>query len=179
MLDTLIVPGLHGSGPEHWQSWFERRLPHAHRVVQDDWTVPDLPRWSQRVQECLARSTQPVIVVAHSFGCLATMAAAQKSRHIAGALLVAPANPRKFGVSRHLPVTPATFPSIVVASTTDPWVSLAFARRWAARWGSCFINLGRWGHINTEAGFGPWPEGLKLYETLRASALPRVPGKRH
>jgi predicted alpha/beta hydrolase family esterase len=181
MLNTLIVPGLYGSGPGHWQSWLEQRLPHARRVVQDDWSTPDLPRWSRRVQECLARSPRPTIIVAHSFGCLASMAAARKSQRIVGALLVAPANPRKFGVGRHLPVTPASFPTIVVASTNDPWVSLAFAQRWAARWGSRFIKLGRQGHINTEAGFGPWPEGLRLYEMLCATVFPPAtasPGNR-
>ena len=35
---TLIVPGLHGSGPDHWQSWFERRIPNCVRVVQSDWS---------------------------------------------------------------------------------------------------------------------------------------------
>ncbi|MDR2690092.1 MAG: alpha/beta hydrolase [Azoarcus sp.] len=174
MLDILIVPGLNGSGPEHWQSWVETRLPETRRVIQDDWNTPDLPRWRQRVQKYLAHSRHPVILIAHSFGCLASMAAARyHSRRIAGALLVAPADPRKFGVGRHLPATPAAFPSIVVASANDPWVSISTARRWARRWGSHFINLGRHGHINIESGFGPWPEGFALYETLRARILPR------
>ena len=32
---TLIVPGLHGSGADHWQTWFEQKLPDAVRVSAD------------------------------------------------------------------------------------------------------------------------------------------------
>ncbi|MBC7832417.1 MAG: alpha/beta hydrolase, partial [Hyphomicrobium sp.] len=43
---TLIVPGLHGSGPDHWQSWFERQIPNCVRVIQGDWASPNLQLWS-------------------------------------------------------------------------------------------------------------------------------------
>ena len=42
METILIVPGLRGSGPRHWQSWFEKRLPNCKRVMQQDWDKPDL-----------------------------------------------------------------------------------------------------------------------------------------
>ncbi|THF67384.1 alpha/beta hydrolase [Pseudothauera nasutitermitis] len=172
MLSTLIVPGLNGSGPTHWQSWFEQLLPEARRVVQDDWSTADLPRWRERVQASIDASVGRVVLVAHSFGCLASVAAAARQPdRIAAALLVAPADPRKFGVSQLLPAGHLGFPSIVVASANDPWVSLATARHWAGRWASRFINVGDQGHINVDAGFGPWPEGFELYESLVASVL--------
>lgn len=170
MLSTLIVPGLNGSGPAHWQSWFETLLPEARRVDQDDWTSADLTRWRDRVHRHIDGSPGRVLLVAHSFGCLAGMAAAARSTdRIAGALLVAPADPRKFGASHLLPRAHLGFPSIVVASSNDPWVSLATARHWAGRWASRFINVGEKGHINVDSGFGPWPEGFELYESLAAS----------
>jgi predicted alpha/beta hydrolase family esterase len=52
----------------------------------------------------------------------------------------------------------------VVASANDIYVSIFTAQRWVRRWRSHFINLGRQGHINIEAGFGNWPEGFTLYE---------------
>jgi predicted alpha/beta hydrolase family esterase len=42
-------------------------------------------------------------------------------------------------------------------------------RHWAQLWGSTLIDLGNAGHINTESGFGPWPEGLALLQDLQAS----------
>lgn len=167
MLTTLIVPGLNGSGPAHWQTWFQTLLPDARRVEQDDPDTPDLQRWVARVNEHIEAATGRVVLVAHSFGCLASVAAAARTPdRIAAALLVAPADPRKFGVGHLLPSTHLGFPSLVVASSTDPWVSLATARHWAGRWASRFIDAGDKGHINVDAGFGPWPEGFELYMAL-------------
>ncbi|HML28972.1 MAG TPA: alpha/beta hydrolase, partial [Hyphomicrobium sp.] len=47
---------------------------------------------------------------------------------------------------------------------------LVAAERWARAWGADFVNLGAAGHINAEAGFGPWPEALTLLERLRRAA---------
>lgn len=172
MNTTLIVPGLNGSGDAHWQTWFQTLLPDACRVEQDDWARAELPAWSRRVLERIDAATGRIVLVAHSFGCLASVAAATQRRdRIAAALLVAPADPRKFGVSASLPVRHLGFPSVVVASSNDPWVTLATARYWAGRWASRFVNVGAKGHINVDAGFGPWPEGFELYESLvRADA---------
>ena len=37
---TLIVPGLHGSGHDHWQTWFERQIPDCIRVMQTTGASP-------------------------------------------------------------------------------------------------------------------------------------------
>ena len=167
MASTLIVPGLHGSGPAHWQSWLEELLPDARRVHQDDWSCPALPAWAERVTTEIDHARGPVLLVAHSFGCLASVTAA--SRHadrIAGALLVAPADPAKFGVAALLPHQPLGYPGVLVASRDDPWVAFGTARHWAGRWGCRFIDLGEKGHVNAESGFGPWPEGHALWARL-------------
>jgi predicted alpha/beta hydrolase family esterase len=60
------------------------------------------------------------------------------------------------------------FPSVVVASTDDPFASLDRSRAFAAVWGSRLVTLERAGHINADAGFGPWPEGRRLLDELIA-----------
>ena len=51
-------------------------------------------------------------------------------------------------------------------------MSLAGAREMAARLGSAFVNLGDAGHINTAAGFGPWPRAKYFVDTLAHCAAP-------
>lgn len=168
---TLIVPGLKSSGPSHWQTWLQERIPGSRRISQRDWNNPDLPEWSSRVRSGIARASGQVLIVAHSFGALAAaQAASDYAERISGVLLVAPADPDRFGISEYLPSSPFEFPSIVVASTNDPWMPFERAAHWARIWDAHLINLGRAGHINAEAGFGPWPEALRLLERLRRAA---------
>lgn len=86
---------------------------------------------------------------------------------MAGALLVAPAAPDRFGLTPVLPRHSLPYPSLLVASLDDPWLPFPEAVAWARRWGSGLVNLGKAGHINAESGFGPWPEGRALLKTLR------------
>jgi hypothetical protein len=67
-------------------------------------------------------------------------------------------------------------PSILVGSETDPWMPVREARELARQLGSTFVNLGEAGHINTAAGFGPWPRAKFFIETLVHGAAKRVFG---
>ncbi|MBN3820485.1 alpha/beta hydrolase [Paraburkholderia sp. Se-20369] len=171
----VTVPGLHGSEGAHWQTWLERQFPRSLRVEQDDWDAPDLAGWAHSVRTLLERERGPFVLAAHSFGCLAAAHALSHWPHagdVAGVLLVAPASPLKFTFAgafdaRRLPV-----PSIVIGSETDPWMSLGDARAFAQRLGSAFVNLGDAGHINTAAGFGPWPRAKYFVDTLVHCAAP-------
>lgn len=168
METTLIVPGLRNSGPEHWQTWLQARLPAARRVEQADWERTWLPDWARRVREEIDAAPGPVWIVAHSFGCLATVRAGLlRPDRILGAFLVAPADPDRFGIPHHLLGEELGFPSLVVASDDDPWAKAEIAQRWAGRWGSRYLNIGRAGHINAESGHGPWHEGAALFEEFR------------
>lgn len=179
MTTTLIVPGLRSSGPTHWQTWLERRVAGSIRVQQRDWNDPHLPDWSSRVRSEIVRASAPVFIVAHSFGALAAVqAAADHADRIAGILLVAPADPEYFGVAEFLPTKSLGFPAIVVASTSDHWMSVESATRWSNLWGAELINLGDAGHINAESGFGPWPEALALLQRLRRAAEYRAAAER-
>jgi uncharacterized protein len=173
---TLIVPGLHGSGPDHWQTWFERQLPDCIRVMQSDWSDPDLPAWSAKLRRELSRAPGRVYVVAHSFGCLSAVQAAFDYREsIDGLMLVAPVDPDRFGFSAAIPERRLGVPSVVVASTSDPWMSFRRAMEWSEDWGAEFINLGPAGHINPESGYGPWPRGLSILRYLRHEKIEFVP----
>lgn len=163
----LIVPGLHGSGPDHWQTRWQERYPLFDRVEQPRWDVPDLSAWSDCVGRVLDQSEQPTLIVAHSFGCLASVHRAVTAASVlAGALLVAPADPEKFGLAAILSQVALRCPSIIVGSTNDPWMASHRAAEWARRWGSWFVNAGALGHINAESGLGDWPFGLSLLNDL-------------
>ncbi|MEP6876839.1 MAG: alpha/beta hydrolase, partial [Burkholderiales bacterium] len=82
---------------------------------------------------------------------------AQGGEGVQSALLVAPADPAKFGVAGKLPQSALAVPSVLLASETDPWMKFDAACAWARVWGSQVISLGDAGHINGEAGFGPLP----------------------
>lgn len=165
MTTTLIVPGLNSSGSAHWQTWFEARLPNAIRVIQADWKRANLVDWTARIRRDISRHQGPLLIAAHSFGALAAVQAAEDlSERILGALLVAPADPDKFGIADALPGGPLSFPATIVASSNDPWLSIDRALALATRWRARVIDLGPVGHINAESGFGPWPFGLTLLE---------------
>ena len=166
---VLIIPGLHDSGPAHWQTWLQGQYRDARRVTQRDPSRPELERWAERIQRTLeVCGDGEWLAVAHSFGCLAL------ARHLADhpdspireALFVAPAEPDKFGIAEALPHHRLPRRSRLIASMNDPWMSAASAARWAHRWGASYSNLGAVGHINAEAGFGPLPMAKSLVESL-------------
>ncbi len=158
----LIVPGLHGSGPDHWQTWVERQHAGAVRIELPDWGLADPACWARAIDETLRQHRAGAwIAVAHSFGCLALAHhASQGGRGLHGALLVAPANPDRFGLDERPLAQPLPFASTLVVSANDPWMSHADALYFGRRWGSAIIEAGEAGHINPAAGYGAWPEAL-------------------
>ncbi len=165
----VIVPGLHGSGPAHWQTLWEPALG-ASRVHQDDWSDPQLPRWSDRVVAALDHECRSAIVIAHSFGCLALVHAWPRIRsRVRAAMLVAPANPFRFGLSLDDVGGPLTAPSILVASRNDPWLPLDLAHTLSGVWATPLADIGAVGHINVESGHGTWREGWRLLGDLLQS----------
>jgi uncharacterized protein len=180
----LIVPGLGGSGPEHWQTRWEALYPRHARVEQGDWDQPRREAWLGALGAAVAAAGEPVVLVAHSLGCalVAHAAARLSAATVAAALLVAPADvdspahtPPETRDFAPLPLRPLPFPANVVASRDDPYVTLARARELAAAWGAEFVDAGARGHLNAASGLGDWPEGRRLLEALlaRAALVPR------
>ena len=170
----LIVPGWRNSGPRHWQSLWAERLPGARRVEQRDWFNPRRGDWVDAIAREVLAAPAPVVIVAHSLGCIAAahLPAGVASR-VTGALLVAPADPERRAVLHDFaPVPCETLPyrSIVVASTNDPFCPPRLAGAYARAWGSEFMRLYCAGHINVESGHGEWPLGLALLDSLLTRA---------
>lgn len=177
---VLIIPGLFNSGPDHWQTHLERSTPGAERVEQFDWERPTLGDWTASLVDAVRRRPGAVLV-GHSLGCalIAHLAQLRGARGIGAALLVAPADVNRDGPAGRLltgfspiPRLSFPFPSVVVASRNDPYVAFDRAAAFARSWGSELVDLGQAGHINVEAGYGPWPAGRDLLDALSAKARP-------
>lgn len=161
--DFVLVPGRFNSGPQHWQSIWEQRLPIFKRVTQANWNDPDTHRLRGSLRRLLGQATRPALLVGHSLGALASVClAAELPGKVAGVMLVAPAEPAKFHAEDDVPTTQLAVPSLLVASHTDPFMSFERAEFWAGVWGSELVDLGEAGHINVDAGFGSWCYGLEV-----------------
>jgi uncharacterized protein len=177
----LILPGLGGSGPEHWQTAWEAREPGCARVAQRDWDRPELDDWLRAVDAAIAAADELVVLVAHSLACVLVAHGAARPgwSRVAGALLVAPADvdspahtpPETRGFAP-IPLRALPFPATVVASRNDPFVDLERARHLAGRWGAAFVDAGAIGHINAASNLGDWPLGRRLLAEIVARVAP-------
>ena len=167
---VLVVPGWQNSGPEHWQSRWQDAHPAWLPVQQADWLTPSRADWVATLDDAVRAADRPVLLVAHSLGCATTAHwAAQhpdSAARVVAAWLVAPADteradaPPAVAGFAPLPRAPLPFASQIIASDNDPYCAAARADALARQWGSALTVLPAAGHINTDAGFGPWPEGL-------------------
>ncbi len=171
--DILIAPGLGNSGPDHWQRRWGTRMSTARFIEQDEWDRPVLADWVARIHQEILLATRPVVLIGHSLSVAAIVIAARRlvDTKVRGAFLVSPPDfdgPALPAEARPFrpPTDPLPFPSMVVASTTDPLVTVPRARDFAADWGSDFQLAGDAGHINAASGHGPWPEGLLMFGEL-------------
>lgn len=166
----LIIPGLNGSGPGHWQTLWEEKY-NCERVEQRDWANPDLAEWVSMLNAYIEASPERAVLVAHSLGCYLVEhwahAYPENTGQIRGALLVAPPDVER---SPYIPESlrrvalhdPLPFSSILAGSENDHYMTLASAQRLAMNWGSRFVNAGALGHINLDSGHGHWPLGETL-----------------
>lgn len=166
----IIVPGWRDSGPGHWQSLWAERLDDAVRVRQDDWITPSRQAWVASIARTILLQTEPVVIVAHSLGCIATThLPANAAARIQGALLVAPADPERRSILSDFAPVPARklpYRSVLVASSNDPYCPVRLAGAYARAWGSEFVRIQDGGHINIESGHGEWPLGAALLQSL-------------
>jgi uncharacterized protein len=171
---VLVLPGWQSSGPDHWQSRWEALYGYQ-RVEQHDWMRPLRGDWMAQLEEAVLAATAPVVLAAHSLGCMLTAAWAahsQNTHKVVGALLVAPGDPEREELRALLkswsPVVTQRLPfkSILLGSQNDPYCSLERAHAFATAWGSEFVDCGLAGHINAESGLGDWPQGQELLKRL-------------
>lgn len=174
MVTTLLIPGLNGSSDKHWQRHWARDRANAVVVEQDDWACPVIEDWQANLDKALSE-TDGAFLVAHSLGCLLVASYANRvlSRRIRGALLVAPCS-LDVAVSLHPcmirfgsePLDHLPFPSLVIGSLNDPYISPDQLDRHARAWGSELSVIGSAGHINVDSGFGRWKDGYRFFERL-------------
>ena len=173
--DLIIVPGYTNSDDDHWQSRWQRQMKTARRVEQDDWLKPVVEDWTDNLIAAIDEATRPVVLIAHSLGgqvvaqSIAKMTEAHK-KIIRGAFIVAPPDvenpslrPKHLMTFGPYPRDPFPFPSVVIASQNDPFCSFEVAGDMANAWGSMLVDARESGHINSESGQGPWPDGLMVF----------------
>lgn len=194
-MHVLLLHGWHGSGPEHWQTWLARRL----RDAGHDVRFPDLPdcevpcpdRWGAALHPELAAlgtGAGERVVVCHSLGCVLWLREAGNVREpVDRVVLVAPPGPGAAvpELARFYPagterdaVAAAAGHTRLVCSDDDPFCPEGAAEVWGAPLGLEVDLLPRQGHLNVDAGYGPWPEleawVLGEAPAVRASAQPGV-----
>ena len=159
----LILHGLGGSGPEHWQTWLADRLSDAgHAVRYPDLPDADAPRLTAWLDALEAEREPGQVVVCHSLACCLWL----HHRERGGApaeriLLVAPPCP-----DAGLPELEEFFPvprlpelgdgARLVHSDRDPYCAMGAAAYYGELGVPTEVIRGG-GHLNPETGYGPWP----------------------
>lgn len=171
----LIVPGLGDSGKEHWQNYWLHQFENSKKVIQNDWNNPILEDWLYNLSNLIDSIDSKIIIVAHSLAAslVAHWSKKNPTNKIAGALIVAPADvdsplhtPEETRNFSPIPLSKLEYPSVVVTSANDPYISVERAAFLANQWGSTFINVGQKGHINSESQLGNWEEGQEILTSL-------------
>jgi len=166
----IMVPGIGGSGPDHWQSHWETVLPGVARIVPASWDRPDLADWIAALDRAVAGASRPPVLICHSLGCLLFAHWRGLSSHdIGGAFLVAVPDPAAVA----FPAEAAAFgclpeagfagsPVLAVASSDDPYDPQGNGVAWAVAQGAVPRFVGPQGHLNGASALGDWPGGKAL-----------------
>ena len=170
---VLIVHGLGGSGPEHWQTWLAGRLQERGvSVSYPDLPDPDEPKldaWLDALTDELDRlGPEGLVVACHSLGAVAWLhLAARTERAAGGAGAPGRAAERRRGRARDRRVRPGTTRRRGGRASRgfDPRRLRGRRRsRTAPKVPELWEPLGvpidvihGAGHLNTDAGYGPWP----------------------
>lgn len=175
MTEFIHLPGIGSSGEDHWQSHWEQADPAIRRFAPASWDQPDLVDWIVALDRAVGAAKRPPVLVAHSLACLLVAHwEKQRSAPVKGALLVAVPDPRsppfpaEAAGFASVPEERFRFPSLIVASTNDPYASLRYVEARAGQWGSDLVNIGAKGHINGGSNLGDWPEGRQILMEFHA-----------
>lgn len=175
MTEFIHLPGIGSSGEDHWQSHWEQADRAIRRFAPASWDQPDLVDWIVALDRAVGAAKRPPVLVAHSLACLVVAHwEKQRSAPVKGALLVAvpdprsPAFPAEAAGFASVPEERFRFPSLIVASTNDPYASLPYVEARAGQWGSDLVNIGAKGHINGRSNLGDWPEGRQILMEFHA-----------
>lgn len=168
----VIVPGLRDHVADHWQTLYADRLDKVRIVPPLERDELSLAARVAALDHLLLEIDGPVVLVAHSAGCLIAVHWAQSAtRPVRAALLAAPPDfevplpdgyPTLPELRAHgwapVPRRRLPFPTTVAASRNDPLAGFRRVAGMAETWGSRLVDLGEVGHLNPASGYGPWPE---------------------
>jgi serine hydrolase len=180
----LFLHGLDGSGPGHWQHWLADRL----RTAGERVLFPELPQnddpdpavWEDELERELASlNGGERVVIAHSLGCLLWLRTASRSTATRAdrVLLAAPPATETVDAVVRFARFDASADSVrracpdtrIVCSDDDPYNPRGAVATHAEPLGLPVEVIPGGGHLNVEAGFGPWPD-------VERWALTRAPG---
>lgn len=179
---VLIVPGLRDAVEQHWQTLLAGSLTRVCSVAPMGRAQIDCAARVAALERVAESIDGPIVIVAHSGGCITVAHWARQTRcALHGALLAAPPDfetPMPEGyptlaaldAAGWLPVPRQRLPfrSIVAASRNDPLAHYERVEALARHWGSEVVDLGEVGHLNPASGFGPWPLAGELIARLSA-----------
>ncbi len=174
MTAYVFIPGFGNSRGEHWQNKWFKKIPNSYWLEQKHWTEPECSVWVDCLEACVQKIDEPIIFISHSLGGLTLVEWAKRfpinnEKKIAGAFMVAVPDPLQSNVPPAIrgyskyPLTPLPFPSKMIASTNDPYCKVRRSEFFAKNWASELEFVGAKGHINPDAGFGEWNEGLEKF----------------
>ncbi|HEV7193184.1 MAG TPA: alpha/beta hydrolase [Jatrophihabitantaceae bacterium] len=174
---TVVLHGWQGSTGDHWQVWLAAQLRGTGREVRfpdlPDAGTPNLDAWLVALDGVLAGLPPDGFdLVAHSLGSILWL------HHVTRET----ASPRPARVALVAPISPHTdivelasfFPvpldvdqvrhgadgTVLVASDNDPYTPEGIAESYARPLKIPTTVIQGGGHLNVEAGFGPWPAML-------------------
>lgn len=177
MTRCLLVPGRGIPLPQHWMRQWAGSDP-AFRWAPEPPGPPYVADVAvAALHAAVTADDEPAVLVAHSAGCLtvalwAAGPAGGTAGPVIGALLVTPPYldddtvPEPGGVAIRVPRSPLPFRTILVASTNDPYTTVEQFQDYARDWGAELHDAGAVGHLNSAAGYGPWPDGERLVRSL-------------
>ena len=174
---TVLLHGINGSGPEHWQRWLAAQLTEAGREVRfpelPNPDHPDLVDWQRALNDSLAGLPDDGFdVVAHSLGAilwlhhaLAADGAPRPARVALIALPVAELLPAEAVSFAPVPldidaIRKAADGTVLVGGDDDPYCPGGIARVYGAPLKMAATVIAGGGHLNLDSGFGPWPAVL-------------------
>ena len=185
----LILHGWQGSGAGHWQTWLAERLAgHGEHVRYPSLPDADAPRpdhWAAALHaelDALAAGPGERVVLCHSLGGVLWLREAARvtpGARVDRVALVAPPCPggAPAEIAGFFPtgawpaaLAGAASTTRIACATDDPYCPVGAASYWAAPLGLPADVLPGGGHLNAEAGFGPWP-AMEAWALGRRSTL--------
>lgn len=185
----LILHGWQGSSGPHWQRWLAAQLRDAGHEVQlpelPDPMTPVLSDWLAALDAELgaAAADDDLTVVCHSLGCILWLhhAAAPQRPAVRARRVLLNAPPAPLGelpTFFPVPLDPgavmaAAGTTRLVCSDEDPYCPGGAVAAYAEPLGLPYDLLPGQGHLNVDAGYGPWPAMLDWCLERRTELVPR------